>query len=248
MNVWWSIVIVAAVLAAAAYVTYLFNQAKLLEIIIGVASTFAGVFLGLGLDNVKKSHEERDLALATLRAETIVLTEEMGFWYPPFPAIALTTPDPDQRRILLEQFQKYLAQKPLLEVPSITVLSNAQVNKSFDELFLAVINHYGAQLKNASQVLKADTSRLEDRYRAYQNVLTISSSVYSLMCMEASLLNGDATQDDFAAYLTRTLAPDRAQRLGCLAPQWGTAGAISAIQRAAQGRLKGTILLDPNNP
>lgn len=239
MNLISSLLVVAGTLTVAAILTVAYGEADrkrlLLEIMIGVASTFAGVFLGLGLDNLKRTLEDRDLAAASLRSTTVSLIQQMRPWYqdaPRFPIIALTTPDADQKRIYLEMFQDYVS-KATLEAPSITGLSDPRIAKSFDEIFLILLSDYGTRIKLDSRIMNAAAALPIEKYRSYHRILQLGNQVYELMCLQASLLKGDANQADFDTFLQGNLGAERANQLNCSAPPWGAPSLVNTILQQA---------------
>jgi hypothetical protein len=234
-----SLLIVAGTLAAAAIFAVAYGKADrerlLLEIVIGVASTFAGVFLGLGLDNLKRTLEDRDLAVASLRSSTVSFIQQMRPWYQDaqkFPTIALTTPDADQKRIFLETFQDYLS-KAVLEAPSIMGLSDPRITKSFDEIFLILLSDYGTRIKIDSRIVNAATAQPIEKYRNYHQILQLGNQIYELMCLQESLLRGDASQVDFDTFLQGNLGADRANQLKCSSPPWDAPNLVNTILQQA---------------
>lgn len=240
-----ALVIVVGTLAVAAIITIVAGGTertrRLLDIVIGVASTFAGVFLGLGLDNVKKDHEDHDLAAASLRAAIIEFVEEMRPWFDQqqkFPAIALTTPNVDQRRIFFQTFQEYISVTPLEAPNAIGFLSSSQVTKSFDKLFLVLLSYRQTQIKSESRIVTAATRSIAEKYRSYRNILELSTAVYGLMCMQSSLLDGRASHEDFNAYLSEKMTPERDAEIGCSIPQFGPAALFEIILSRARAAAK----------
>jgi hypothetical protein len=240
MNIYWSLLIVVVVLVIAVLISCSLNwsewRRRLFETVIGVAATFAGVFLGLGLDNIKKDREDRNFAIAALRAYTIGFVQEMRPWHDNvrhFPAIALTTPDPDQQRLFFQNFKEF-ASLPTLKVPKVSsLIANPQVTKQFDDVFFALLVDRDIRLELADQTFRNADSPVKERYASYHHILQLSAIIYANLCMQSLSLNGSISASDLDAYFAGKMARDEFASLDCSITPWGPASTINQLFRNA---------------
>ena len=210
---------------------------RTLDIVIGASATFAGVFLGLGLDDVRKNLEDRRSALAALETAIVGFTEEMRQWHQDekhFPAIAMTTPDPDQRRLFYESFDTYLSQASL-SVPHVVddLLKNDLAAKSFNEVLYIRLTDDNIRVRNASEDLHNSKLSIAQHYAAYQHVLKMSTRVSEEMCMQSAYLNGELEGSVFDEFTRGELDDDKIRELGC-GPAWDANFVIDVILRGAK--------------
>jgi hypothetical protein len=240
MNIYWSLLIVVVVLVVAVLISCSLNwsewRRRLFETVIGVAATFAGVFLGLGLDNIKKDREDRDYAIAALRAYTIGFVQEMRPWHDnvrDFPAIALTTPDPDQERLFFQNFKEFAA-KSTLKVPKVSsLIANPQVTKQFDDVVFAVLVDRDIRMDMADQIFQNAEAPIRERYASYHQILVLSAALYANLCMQWLSLSGSISASDLDAYFAGKMARDQFAALDCSITPWGQASVINQLFRRA---------------
>jgi hypothetical protein len=211
-------------------------ERRTLDIVIGASATFAGVFLGLGLDDVRKDLEDRRSAVAVLHTAIVGFTEEMRQWRQDaqhFPAFAMKTSDPEQRRLIYENFDSYLSQADL-SVPHVIdeLLKNDRAAKSFNELLYVRLTDDNIRVKNASEDLHNTKLTIGQRYAAYQGVLQMSTRVIEEMCMQSDYLSGELEAAVFDKFTRGELNQDEIIELGC-EPGWDVNFVIKEIFRQA---------------
>lgn len=208
---------------------------RIVDIVIGTAATFAGVFLGLGLDDLRKASDDRQFARTALHTALIGFTEEMRLWHQEavhFPKIALSTPDPEQQRLLFESFATYIKETKL-DIPHTIddLLKNERAIESFDDVVQWSLLDQGIRLRLAGkQVYEA--ASVKGRYAAYHAVLALSGSAFTTMCMQSAYLGRKLSSTEFDLFLQRPAEEARVRDAGCL-PAWNARSFVSELLNRA---------------
>jgi hypothetical protein len=224
---------------------------RALDIAIGTAATFAGVFLGLGLDDLRKGNEDRQFARTALHSAMIGFTEEMRLWHQDaryFPRIAISTPDPEQQRLFYESLATYISQTKL-EVPRIVddLLKNERATKSFDDVIQWTLTDQRIHMTLAQRTVYDVRSTNAQRYAAYHAILQVSASIFTEMCVQSAHLGGEVGDAEFAMFLKGSVAVDRLQALGCI-PVWNAASIFNDLLNRAGRAGEGGNLNVFDNP
>lgn len=222
---------------------------RTLDIVIGTSATFAGVFLELGLDDVRKDLEDRRSALAAIHTAMVGFTEEMKQWQQDgrhFPAIAMTTPDPDQQRLLYESFKAYLSGTSL-SAPHVIdeLLKNDRAVKSFNELLYIRLTDDNIRLRNANEALHNTDLTVAQHYAAYHDILRISTLLSEEMCMQSTYLGGELEGAVFDKFTRGEIRHDKVREWGC-EPAWDVAFVFNELVRRAGAAGRDSQPIDVN--
>jgi hypothetical protein len=234
----WAIV-GAAMFFMAAVIFFLAKDGKeqVVTAVIAIAGTLIGVFVALAIDNAKRDKDDNEFAKATLYSALITLAEEMRPWHDNarhFPELMLKTPDNEQQKLFYKNFAEFTSLYKF-QVPQIlsNQFLNVRTHKSLDTLFLVLLAEHRTRLAIYYQALQNAELAVAQRYAAYHQILKLSGLIFAEICVQAALLNNDASRDEFERYFSGGLARERLSELGCI-PRWNARSLVNDILRRAR--------------
>jgi hypothetical protein len=240
MDIYVSLLVVGLVVCGAGIFAYKVSKKrwleKILEIVIGTATTFAGVFLGIGLDNMTKSRDEREYAGTKLDSYMIEYVEEMRPWFADaghFRGLALPNIDSEQRVLMYENFKDYISQSKLEIPPPLVATLDTQSEKQLDHTFLELTNHNEAKIKTAYRIFNGDKEDIGRRYDAYSFIILTSADKYVYSCLQIIVLRNELDRKQLNSYVEGKMPQDKIRELNC-APPWGVGNLVNRFLEEAK--------------